>query len=337
MGNKNSTIIIAEAGVNHNGDMQIAKELVKKAAQIGADIVKFQTFKAEDLSTSSAQKAAYQIRNTKDSLSQKEMLSKLEIDYDQHLSIINECNKHKIEFLSTAFDYNSIILLNRLNLKRIKIPSGEITNLPYLREIASLKLPVILSTGMSDLGEIEDAMNILIDAGSDRDLITVLHCTTDYPAPYEEVNLRAMNNIANAFGVKFGYSDHTIGIEVPIAAVALGASIIEKHLTLDKSLPGPDHKASLEPYEFEIMVKSIRNIEKSLGDGIKKATKSEINNKLIVRKSIVASSNIKAGEIFTEKNLACKRPFNGISPMRWNEIIGKKACKNFRKDEPISL
>jgi N,N'-diacetyllegionaminate synthase len=332
-----SVFIIAEAGVNHNGSLELAKKLVDKAKEAGADAVKFQTFKTENVVSKNAKKAEYQVENTGSDESQYEMIKKLELGFDEFIELKNYCDKKEIMFLSTPFDDESIEFLYSLGLEIFKIPSGEITNLPYLRKIGSLNRKVILSTGMSDLGEIEDALDVLISAGTKKENITVLHANTEYPTPFEDVNLKAMQTIACAFGVKVGYSDHTLGIEVPIAAVAMGASVIEKHFTLDRNLPGPDHKASLEPNELKAMVEAIRNIEKALGDGIKKPSKSESKNIEIARKSIVAKRDIKRGEKFTEENLTVKRPGNGISPMRWDEIIGKTAVKNYKKDEQIRL
>jgi len=330
-----ATLIIAEAGVNHNGDMQLAKQLIEAAANAGADVVKFQTFQADQLATSKATKASYQQQTTDKGENQQTMLKRLELSFDQHQQLISHCHNSGIEFLSTAFDDPSIDLLNTLNLKRFKIPSGEITNLPYLRRLGGLGKPLILSTGMANLGEIEAALAVLETAGTDRAQITVLHCTTEYPAPMAEVNLRAMQTIGKAFGVAVGYSDHTAGIEVPIAAVALGATVIEKHITLDQNLPGPDHKASLEPKEFAAMVRTIRNIEQALGDGIKRPTASEMKNIKTGRKSIVASANINYGEVFTLDNLAVKRPGIGISPMLWDLIIGKQADREYKVDDII--
>ena len=328
------TIIIAEAGVNHNGDINLAHKMIKVAAKAGADIIKFQTFKSNKLSTPYACKANYQKINS-DANSQQEMLSDLEINYSDHKKLKETCEKYGIEFLSSGFDLESLNFLEKLDLKRLKIPSGEITNIPYLRKAASINKPLILSSGMSNLAEIENAINIFEKAGINRNMITVLHCTTEYPTPYSEVNLKAILTIKNALKVSVGYSDHTLGIEVPIAAVALGASIIEKHFTLDKNLSGPDHRASLEPDEFSRMVRSIRKIEKSLGDGIKRATNSELLNKNAVRKSIVASSKIEVGEIFSEDNLTTKRPGSGISPLRWDELIGLKSNYPYEEDELI--
>lgn len=330
-----SVFIIAEAGVNHNGSLDIAKKLIDVAAVAGADAVKFQTFKADKLVSKTAPKAQYQTRTTDAAETQYEMIKKLELDEAAHHELITYCKTKKILFLSTPFDHESIDLLDRLGIAIFKIPSGEITNLPYLRHIGSLGKEVILSSGMANLGEIEDALDILSASGTPKEKITVLHATTEYPCPIEEVNLRAIQTIERAFGIKTGYSDHTNGIEVPIAAVAMGATVIEKHFTLDKTMEGPDHKASLEPNELIAMICAIRNIEKALGDGIKKPSKSEGKNMSVARKSIVAAQSIQQGEIFTETNLAIKRPGTGISPMRFDEIIGTVALKDYNEDELI--
>ena len=330
-------LIIAEAGVNHNGDMQLAKQLIEAAANTGADVVKFQTFQADQLATTKAAKASYQQQTTDKTENQQAMLKRLELTFDQHQQLISYCHNSNIEFLSTAFDDPSIDLLSKLNLKRFKIPSGEITNLPYLLRLGGLGKPLILSTGMANLGEIEAAISVLETAGTNRAQITVLHCTTEYPAPMAEVNLRAMQTIGKAFGVAVGYSDHTAGIEVPIAAVALGATVIEKHITLDQNLPGPDHKASLEPNEFAAMVRAIRNIEQALGDGIKRPTASEPANLQVARKSLVASRAISIGELFSDANITAKRPGTGITPMRWDELIGRPSPRAFAPDELIEL
>ncbi|WP_201352338.1 N-acetylneuraminate synthase [Hydrogenimonas urashimensis] len=327
--------IIAEAGVNHNGSVELAEKMVDAAAEAGADAVKFQTFRAEKLVTPKAQKAAYQQKNTETSEFQLTMLKKLEFDEIAHRQLIGRCRKKGIMFLSTPFDHESIDMLNNLGLEIFKIPSGEITNLPYLRHIGSLKKRVILSTGMADIGEIEDALDILESAGTSRENITVLHANTMYPTPMEDVNLKAMQTIACTFGCEMGYSDHTLGIEVPIAAVAMGAKVIEKHFTLDRSMEGPDHRASLEPQELEAMIKAIRNIEKALGSGIKKPSPSERPNIEAARKSIVAARPIDKGERFSEENLAVKRPGSGMNPMRWDEIIGTIAQKDYRTDETL--
>jgi N,N'-diacetyllegionaminate synthase len=329
--------IIAEVGVNHNGSLEIAKKLIDVAKECGADAVKFQTFKAERLVSKKAAKADYQKNTTDSGESQYEMIKKLELNIDAHKELISYCREKEIQFLSSPFDLESIDLLSELGLEIFKVPSGEITNLPYLRKIGKLSKKVILSTGMADLGEIEDALDILIKSGTKKENITVLHCNTEYPTPYEDVNLKAMLTIKNAFNVRIGYSDHTPGIGVPIAAVALGAEVIEKHFTLDKNMEGPDHKASLEQKELKQMVNAIRNIEKSLGNGIKKPSLSESKNINIARKSLVAIKSIKKGEIFSEKNVGIKRPGNGISPMRWDEVFGKTANKDFEIDEMIEL
>lgn len=332
---KRRTLIIAEAGVNHNGSIELAYQLIDAAKNAGADAVKFQSFKADTLVSKKAEKAEYQKQTTSSSESQYNMIKQLELSVNDHKKLIDYCNKINIQFLSSPFDLESINLLNELGLEIFKIPSGEITNLPYLRKIGKLNKTVILSTGMSDLGEIEDALDVLAENGTDKNKITVLHCNTEYPTPFEDVNLNAMITIKNAFNVKVGYSDHTKGIEVPIAAVALGAEVIEKHFTLDRNLEGPDHKASLEPNELKMMIDAIRNIEKALGSGIKKPSPSESKNKVIVRKSIVAKTVIKKGDIFTEKNIGIKRPGNGISPMRWDEVKGTFASKDYKEDEVI--
>ena len=331
------TLIIAEAGVNHNGDIALAKKLIAAAADAGADLVKFQTFIARNLVSKSAPKAEYQKNVTDPEESQQEMVRKLELSKENHLELIDECKRKGIGFFSTAFDLESVDLLEEFGFKLVKVPSGELTNLPYLRYLTRTGKPVLLSTGMANLGEIEAAINVIEQAGTPRAKITVLHCTTEYPTPMEDVNLRAMVNIGNALGVKVGYSDHTSGIEIPIAAVALGATVIEKHFTLDRNLPGPDHRASLEPDELKAMVAGIRNIERALGDGIKRPSPSELKNKPIARKSLVAATDIKAGEVFTENNLTAKRPGTGLSPMRWDEIIGRTAPRDFISDELIEL
>lgn len=330
-----SVFIIAEAGVNHNGSLELAKKLIDIAALSGADAVKFQTFKADKLVSKTAQKAPYQKQTTDATETQYDMIKKLELDEAAHHELIAYCKTKNILFLSTPFDHESIDLLDRLGMAVFKIPSGEITNLPYLHHIGSLGKEVILSSGMADLGEIEDALDILTASGTSKEQITVLHATTEYPCPIEEVNLRAMQTIEKAFGIRGGYSDHTNGIEVPIAAAAMGATVIEKHFTLDKTMEGPDHKASLEPDELSAMVRAIRNIEKALGNGIKKPSKSEAKNMSVARKSIVAAQSIRKGEIFTKTNLTVKRPGNGISPMRIDELIGTVALKNYSEDELI--
>lgn len=331
------TLIIAEAGVNHNGDLKLAKRLIDVAAEAGADCVKFQTFRADRQVTRVAQKADYQIKTTDSTESQHEMLRRLELSAEMHRELIAHCAARNIGFLSTGFDVESVDLLRGLGQNLFKIPSGEITNLPYLRHIGQFGGDVILSTGMATLGEIEAAIEALEQAGTPRTKLTVLHCTTEYPTPMNEVNLRAMQSIHAAFGVAVGYSDHTPGIEVAIAAAAMGASVIEKHFTVDRDLPGPDHKASLEPEELKAMVAAIRSIEIALGDGIKRLTPSEAKNQPVARKSLVAKQQIKAGDVFGEQNLTAKRPGTGISPMRWDEVIGRIAPRDFAEDELIEL
>lgn len=327
--------IIAEAGVNHNGDLNTAKKLIDEAKKAGADAVKFQTFKAENLASKTALKADYQKQTTDSKQSQYEMLKTLELSIESHTKLIEHTKNIGIEFLSTPFDIDSANLLFELGLSKFKIPSGELTNLPLLRTIAKFKKPIILSTGMATMAEIRDVFNILTTNVAIED-ITILHANTEYPTPFCDVNLKAMVSIGAEFGVKFGYSDHTLGIAVPIAAVALGASVIEKHFTLDKNQPGPDHKASLEPDELKAMVEGIRAIELALGDGIKRPSPSEIANINIARKSIVAKCDIAKGEIFTEQNITTKRTTPpGINPMRWDEIIGTIAQKDYKEDEII--
>lgn len=330
-----SVFIIAEAGVNHNGSYTIAKKLIDVAADSGADAIKFQTFKAENLVTKKSKKANYQLKSSKKNETQFRMLKKLELNINTHKKLISHCKARKIIFLSSPFDFDSIKLLKKLNLKIFKIPSGEINNLPYLKKIGKLKKKVILSTGMSNLIEIKKAIDILIKEGTKKKNITVLHSNTEYPTPFKDVNLNAMLNIGRRFGVKFGYSDHTLGIEIGIAAVAMGASCLEKHFTLSKNMDGPDHIASLEPDELKKMIISIRNLEKAFGDGIKKISKSEMKNIEVIRKSIVAKTIIKKGEVFSEKNITTKRPASGISPMKWEKIIGKKSSKNYNQDDLI--
>ena len=332
------TLIIAEAGVNHNGSIELAKKLVDEAVSAGVDIIKFQTFKSEKLVSKSARQAEYQQRNIgKKDEGQLAMLKKLELSEDDHYDLINYCKERNIQFFSTAFDLESVEFLHKLGLGLWKIPSGEISNYPYLKKIASYGEPVILSTGMCELADIEAALNVLTTNGLDKDKITILHCNTEYPTPVQDVNLKAMNEIAEKFGVKVGYSDHTKGIEVPIAAVALGACVIEKHFTLDRNMEGPDHKASLEPDELKQMVTAIRNIELAVGNGHKTVSDSERKNIEIARKSLVAACNIKKGDTLTAENVAVKRPGNGINPMRWNEVIGTKAIRDFSEDELIEL
>tara|TARA_R110002020_G_scaffold12422_24_gene45615 strand:- start:140 stop:1144 length:1005 start_codon:yes stop_codon:yes gene_type:complete len=333
---KNRVLIIAEAGVNHNGDITLAKKLIDAAADAGVDYVKFQTFNSKKLVSKSAQKADYQKQNTNDEVeSQLKMLQKLELSKNDHLILIDYCKAKNIKFLSTAFDLDSIDFLEELKIDLWKIPSGEITNLPYLRKLGGLGKPVIISTGMAEMSEIEDAINVVTSSGTDIKDITVLHCNTEYPTPMQDVNLTAMNTIKDVFKVPIGYSDHTLGIEIPIAAVALGATVIEKHFTLDNSMDGPDHKASLEPQELKKMVAAIRNIEQALGNGIKAPSPSEVKNKPIARKSIVANVDISKGEVFNENNITIKRPGTGISPMKWDEVIGTIATKNYKADELI--
>lgn len=329
------TLIIAEAGVNHNGDVKLAKRLIDVAADAGADLVKFQTLNADQMVTSKATKAEYQLLTTNTSETQHEMLKKLELSESAHRELIAYSAKRNIGFFSTGFDISSINLLVSLNQELFKIPSGEITNLPYLRHIGQLAKTVILSTGMSSMDEIEWAIDILEESGTSRSRMTVLHCTTAYPAPMADINLRAMASIEKKLKVSVGYSDHTLGIEIPIAAVALGASVIEKHFTLDRNLPGPDHKASLEPEELQSMVQSIRNIELALGDGNKRIMPSELANRGIARKSIVTSQAVYAGEVFTTDNLTTKRPGTGVSPREWDKFLGQKAHRDYLIDELI--
>ena len=325
--------------MNHNGSIELAKKLIDKAAEAGVDIVKFQTFKSEKLVTKTAKQADYQQKNLQGSAgdSQLAMLKKLELSVEDHYVLIEYCKQKGIKFLSTAFDFDSIDFLHSLNLGVWKIPSGEITNYPYLRKIAQYGEPVILSTGMSEMDDIAAAINVLLKFGLKREQITILHCNTEYPTPFADVNLKAMQQISEEFHVKVGYSDHTKGIEVPIAAVTLGATVIEKHFTLDKNMEGPDHKASLEPDELKAMVSAIRNIEQAIGTGVKTASASEKKNIGVVRKSIVAACPIKNGDTLTEENLTVKRPGTGISPMRWEEVIGKKATRDYEEDELIAL
>lgn len=332
------TIIIAEAGVNHNGSMEMAKAMVDVAADAGVDYIKFQTFKSELLVTSQAQQADYQKKQAKEEdNSQLSMLRKLELSEENHYELIDYCNERGVKFLSTAFDFMSLEFLSSLNLDFWKIPSGEITNYPYLKKIAQTHLPVVMSTGMCTNEDIERALNVIVNNGVSIKDIILLHCNTQYPTPYSDVNLRAMAEMSERFGVKVGYSDHTEGIDVPIAAVALGACVIEKHFTLDRTLPGPDHSASLEPHELKRMVEAIRNVETALGRANKQVTSSESVNIIAARKSIVASTKIQQGELFTEDNLTVKRPGNGLSPMLWDEVIGKTAYRDFNVDELIEL
>ena len=332
-------LIIAEAGVNHNGSLEIAKKLVDKAVEAGVDIIKFQTFKAEKLVSKSAKQAEYQKKNIGNAAddSQYNMLKKLELSEQDHQELVDYCKKKGIQFWSTAFDLDSIDYLHTLNLGLWKIPSGEIPNYPYIKKIAQYHQPVILSTGMCEMDDISGVMNVLLNNGVRRNQITILHCNTEYPTPYEDVNLLAMQQIRQDFQVEVGYSDHTKGIEVPIAAVALGATVIEKHFTLDRNMEGPDHKASIEPDELKAMVSAIRNIEKALGSGKKTVSDSERKNIAIARKSIVAACPIKKGDILTEGNLTVKRPGTGISPMRWEEVVGTNAICDFNEEDLIEI
>ena len=334
-----NVIIIAEAGVNHNGSIDLAKKLIDAAVNAGVDFVKFQTFKSESLVSKSAKKASYQIENTNDtSESQLQMLKKLELSREQHYEIVSYCKEKNISFFSTAFDIESLEFLKELGLSMVKIPSGEITNLPYLRKAAELFSEIIISTGMSTMNDIEQAVNVFLKAGHNQNNISIMHCNTEYPTEMKDVNLLAMKAIQIKFNTKVGYSDHTLGTEVPIAAVALGAKIIEKHFTLDRNLPGPDQLASLEPNELKFMVDSIKNIELAIsGSGEKLPSESERKNIEIARKSIVAKTNILKGEVFSEKNITTKRPGNGISPMQWDNVIGKIANKNFCEDDLIEM
>lgn len=327
-------LIIAEAGVNHNGDINLAKKLIEQAAKAGADVVKFQTFKANSCVSVSAKKAKYQLETTAKEESQLEMIQKLELSYESHFELMKHCKKHDIIFLSTPFDLESVEFLRGLDLPYFKIPSGEITNLPYLKAVAKCKKRVLLSTGMANLGEIEAALTILRKNGTRN--ITLLHCNTEYPTPFEDVNLNALKTLKEAFKLEVGYSDHTEGIVASLGAVALGAVVIEKHFTLDKTMEGPDHRASLEFEELRALCKGIRELEKALGSGIKKASKSEAKNKIIARKSLVAKCIIQKGEKFSEQNLTTKRPGSGISAMRYEEYLGKRALKTYKKDELIN-
>ncbi|EOG9652481.1 N-acetylneuraminate synthase [Campylobacter upsaliensis] len=327
-------LIIAEAGVNHNGDINLAKKLIEQAAKAGADVVKFQTFKANSCVSVSAKKAKYQLETTAKEESQLEMIKKLELSYESHFELMKHCKKHGIAFLSTPFDLESVEFLRGLDLPYFKIPSGEITNFPYLKAVAKCKKKVLLSTGMANLGEIEAALEILRKNGTRN--ITLLHCNTEYPTPFEDVNLNALKTLKEAFKLEVGYSDHTEGIVASLGAVALGAVVIEKHFTLDKTMEGPDHRASLEFEELKALCKGIRELEKALGSGIKKASKSEAKNKIIARKSLVAKREIQKGEKFSEQNLTTKRPGSGISAMRYEEYLGKRALKTYKKDELIN-
>lgn len=329
-------IIIAEAGVNHNGSLETALRLVDAAALSGADYVKFQTFKSEKIVTNTGKTADYQKENTK-AESQLDMLRRLELPYEDFKLIAARCKQNGIGFLSTPFDIESIDFLASLNMDFMKVPSGEITNLPYLRKIAQLRLPIIISTGMCNLADVENALQVLYDGGVSRNDITALHCNTQYPTPYSDVNLKAMVTMREAFGVNVGYSDHTPGIVVPIAAVALGATVIEKHFTLDKTMDGPDHIASLDPDELSEMVRGVRHVSMALGSPLKRVTSSEKRNMTAARKSIVAATDIKKGEKFSEGNLTVKRPGNGISPMQWDSVLGRTAQKSYRPDDLIEL
>ena len=335
---KKHVMIIAEAGVNHNGSMQIAKQLVDAAVDAGVDIIKFQTFKAEKLVSKAAKQAEYQKKNIGNGNdSQYEMLKKLELSEENHKELIAYCKEKGIRFWSTAFDFESMDYLHSLGLGLWKIPSGEITNFPFIRKIASYGEDVIMSTGMCEKQDIQNAIDVLIKFGVRKEQITLLHCNTQYPTPFCDVNLAAMNSIKETFGMKVGYSDHTQGIEVPVAAVALGATIIEKHFTIDRNLPGPDHKASLEPSELKAMVSSIRHIEQALGDGIKRVSDSEKANISVARKSIVAACHINKGEQLTEENLTVKRPGTGLSPMLWEKVVGTIATKDYEEEDLIQL
>ena len=335
---KNKVIIIAEAGVNHNGDILIAKKLIDVAVEAGVDYVKFQTFKSDKLVSKSAEKASYQQSNTNDGDdSQYNMLKKLELSHLDHLVLIEYCNEKNIKFFSTAFDVEGVTYLNDLGLEMVKIPSGEITNYPYLKAIALLDKPIIMSTGMCNEYEIKQALDVLIQFGILKENIFILHCNTEYPTPMKDVNLKAMLSIRDAFDVEIGYSDHTLGIEVPIAAVALGAKIIEKHFTLDRTLPGPDHVASLEPKELKAMVNAIRNIELAMSvDGVKKPSESEIKNITIARKSIHLNKNLSKGHVICEEDMIALRPGDGISPMEWNILLGKKLKEKKNKFDKLS-
>jgi len=333
----NRVLIIAEAGVNHNGDLQKAIELIYLAAEAGADVVKFQTFKADKIASKTAKKAKYQSENMGgNDDSQYNMLKYLELSEEDHHTLIEECKKREIQFLSTAFDVEGIDFLDSLELPFFKSPSGEITNYPYLKRLAEKGKPVVLSTGMADMYEVKAAVKVLTEHGMDKKNITVLHCNTEYPTPMEDVNLKAMNSMGEELGVQIGYSDHTLGIEVPIAAVALGARVIEKHFTLDRNLPGPDHRASLEPDELKEMVIAIRNIEKALsGSGRKEPSPSELKNIEVARKSIHTTRAMKAGETITEKDIIALRPGNGISPMEWENVIGRKVSRAYEATEML--
>jgi len=328
-------LIIAEAGVNHNGDMELAKKLVDAAADAGADYVKFQTYKTDALLLETAEKAGYQKKIMGESENQYEMLKKLELCENNHVVLIEHCESRNVKFLSSPFDLDSIDLIAKLNLDFIKVPSGEITNFPYIRKVGGAGKKILLSTGMSNLGEIEAALNLMVDSGADMDQISVMHCNTEYPTPPKDANLRAISTIQNAFNVKVGYSDHTLGVEAAIAAVSMGATVIEKHITLDKNMSGPDHMASMDPEDFKQFVQCIHNVEAMLGGGLKRPSQSEKKNITIARKSIVASKAISKGEPFGEGNLTTKRPGDGVSPMRWNDVVGKVAHREYSADEKI--
>lgn len=329
--------IIAEAGVNHNGSLELALRLVDEAKKAGVDAVKFQTFKAESLVSARAQKAEYQKKTTGTDESQLAMIKKLELSYEDHIKLIDYCSKQDIAFMSTAFDDDSLLFLAAIDMPYWKVPSGEITNLPYLKKIGALGKPILLSTGMATLGDVEAALEAFLSVGASRNQITVLHCTTEYPTPLVDVNLKAMLSMGSAFGVRFGYSDHTVGINIPLAAVALGATVIEKHFTLDKTMEGPDHKASLEPVELKEMVDGIRGIELALGDGVKRVSLSESKNRPIARKSIVAKEHIPKGTIITANLITAKRPGTGLSPMFWDRIVGSVAQRDYYVDEEIQF
>ena len=328
-------LIIAEAGVNHNGDMELAKKLVDAAADAGADYVKFQTYKTDALLLETTEKAGYQKKIMGESENQYEMLKKLELCENNHVVLIEHCESRNVRFLSSPFDLDSIDLIAKLNLDFIKVPSGEITNFPYIRKVGGAGKKILLSTGMSNLGEIEAALNLMVDSGADMDQISVMHCNTEYPTPPKDANLRAISTIQNAFNVKVGYSDHTLGVEAAIAAVSMGATVIEKHITLDKNMSGPDHMASMDPEDFKQFVQCIHNVEAMLGGGLKRPSQSEKKNITIARKSIVASKAISKGEPFGEGNLTTKRPGDGVSPMRWNDVVGKVAHREYSVDEKI--
>ena len=329
--------IIAEAGVNHNGSIELAKKLVDAAIVANVDAVKFQTYHAESVISRYATKAKYQMAVTDQSESQLEMAQKLELSFDEHVELINYCKQKKIQFLSSPFDLESIDTLDKLGLDTIKVPSGEIVNILYLRKLGKMNKQVILSTGMSVLGEIEEAIQILEKEGTSREKITLLHCNTEYPTPYKDANLNAMLTLKNAFKLRVGYSDHTLGNEIAAAAVAMGATIIEKHFTLDKNMKGPDHQASLEPHELKELVNVIRHVEIAMGNGIKQPSPSELKNMVIARKSIVAKTPINKGDVFSEDNITIKRPGSGIPAMKWDSVIGKKASRDFMEDELIEL